>query len=101
MNKPKKVRKIYAELQRVYGSDISSQELLECASLIADASEDSIMKGGRTVLHGRTPFSELSVSEVMERWSWRLVCQDYKVEDDFDVQMPERALLEHTLLMAA
>lgn len=101
MNKPKKVRQIFAELQRVYAGEIPTQELLECASLIADASEDSISKSGNTVFHGRTPFSELPVSEVIENWSWHVVCQDHLGEDDFGVHIPSQVLLEHTLLMAA
>ncbi|EEB78523.1 hypothetical protein GPB2148_1419 [marine gamma proteobacterium HTCC2148] len=101
MNKPKKVRQIYAELQRVYGGEIPTHELLECASLIADASEDSISSSPKTAFHGRTPFSELPVNEVMERWSWRIVGQEYSAEDDFGPHMSQEALLEHTLSMAA
>ncbi len=33
MNKQKKVRQIYAELQRVYGGEISTQVLLELYDL--------------------------------------------------------------------
>ena len=101
MNKPRKVRQIYAELQRVYRTDISAHELLECASLIADASEDSIRSGGVTVHHGRTPFSELPVTEVMERWSWRIVSQDYTESDDYMPAVSQDVLIEHILAMAA
>ena len=101
MNNPKKVRQIYAELQRVYGGEIPTHELLECASLIADASEDSISPSPKTVHHGRTPFAELPVNEVMERWSWRIVSQEYSAEDDFSPHMSQEELLEHTLSMAA
>ena len=101
MNKPKKVRQIYAELQRVYGGDISAHELLECASLLADASEDSISSGGVTLHNGRTPFSELPVTEVMERWSWRIVSQDYVENDDYMPHMAQDVLIDHALAMAA
>ena len=101
MNKPKKVRQIFAELQRVYAGEIPTHELLECASLIADASEDPISKSGKTVHHGRTHFSELPVREVIENWSWRIVCQDHIEEDDFGVHVPSQVLLEHAILMAA
>jgi hypothetical protein len=101
MNKPKKVRQIYAELQRVYGGEIPAHELAECASLIADAADSSIRVSPKTAFHGRTPFSELPVDEVMERWSWRVVSQEYSAEDDFNPHIPQEALLEHALLMAA
>tara|TARA_R110002072_G_scaffold242519_3_gene401277 strand:- start:126 stop:431 length:306 start_codon:yes stop_codon:yes gene_type:complete len=101
MNKPKKVRQIYAELLHVYGGEIPTHELLECASLIADASEDSISPSPRTLHNGRTPFSELPVNEVMERWSWRIVSQDYPSTDDYISQVAQDVLIEHTLAMAA
>lgn len=101
MNKPQQVRQIYAELQSVYGGEIPAHELLECASLIADAAEDSIRPSGNTAHLGRTPFSELPVNEVMERWSWRIVSQEYAADDDFGPQIPQEVLLEHTLSMAA
>jgi hypothetical protein len=101
MTKPKKVREIYAELQHVYGGEIPAQELLECASLIVDATEDSINPSGKTVHHGRTPFLELPVHEVMERWSWRIVSQEDSGEDDFGSYIPQDVLLEHVLSMAA
>jgi len=101
MNKPKKVREIYAELLSVYGGEIPTHELLECASLIADAAEDSISPSPRTAFHGRTPFAELPVDEVMERWSWRIVSQEYSFEDDFGPNISQETLLENTLFMAA
>ena len=101
MNKPKKVRQIYAELQRVYGGEIPTHELLECASLIADAADYTISPSPKTVFHGRTSFSELPVDEVMERWSWRIVSQEYSSDDDFEPHISQEDLLEQTLSMAA
>jgi hypothetical protein len=101
MNKPKKIRQIYAELQRVYGGDIPALELLECAALFVSATEDSIMPAPKTGMHGRTPFVELPVHEVIEQWGWRIVCQEYFEEDDFEVQIPQGLLIEQTLAMAA
>ena len=101
MNKPKKVREIFAELQRVYAEEIPATELLECASLIADASDGSIMSGVKTGFNGRSPFSELPVNEVIENWGWRVVCQEYAVEDDFDVNVPLEELLDQAIRMAA
>ena len=47
------------------------------------------------------PEYALPVDEVMERWSWRIVSQEYASEDDFGPHISQEALLEHTLSMAA
>ena len=101
MNKPKKVRQVFAELQRVYGGDIAAHELLECASLIAEASEDSILDTKVGFRRGPTPFSELPVDIVMEQWSWRVVNQEYEGGDDFMPHVPQDVLLEQVLARAA
>jgi hypothetical protein len=101
MNKPNKVRQIYAELQSVYGGEIPARELLECASLIAEATEDSILETQVSLHVGRTPFAELPVDEVMTNWSWRVVNQEYEGGDDFMPQITQEMLLEHVLAIAA
>ncbi len=101
MNKPNKVRQIFAELQRVYAGDIPAHELLECASLIAEASEDSIRETRVSLHAGRTPFAELPVDEVMAKWSWRVVNQEYGGGDDFMPQVSQEVLFEQALAIAA
>lgn len=101
MNKPKKVREVFAELQRVYGGDIASHDLLECASLIVEATEDSIMETRVTLRNGRTPFAELPIDEVMTNWGWRVVNQEYEGGDDFMPQVTQEMLLDHVLAIAA
>ena len=101
MNKPKQVRQIYAELQRVYGGDIAAHDLLECASLIVEATEDSILETQVSLHAGRTPFAELPVDEVMTNWSWRVVNQEYEGGDDFMPQVTQEMLLNHALAIAA
>jgi hypothetical protein len=32
---------------------------------------------------GRTPFEELPLDQLYERWPWKLVCQEVRVEDDY------------------
>lgn len=101
MNKPSKVRKIYAELKSVFGEEMPAHELLECAALIANASEDSIKPVAKTTFDGRAPFIELPVDEVMEMWSWRIVSQEFVGEDDFGPDIPEEFLFEQALSLAA
>ena len=48
---------------------MSSSELLECASLIISASEDTLYEPVVEYRTGRVPFSELPVNLVMEKRS--------------------------------
>ena len=101
MNKPTKVRRIYAELKSVYGKEMPAHEILECATLIADASADSIRPTRNFVHQGHTPFSELPVDEVIEHWSWQVVSQEFVSEDDFGPDIPEEFLLQQAISIAA
>ena len=59
MRKSDKVRQVYAELKAIYGEDMSSREILECASLLVDATEETLYEPANNLRMGRVPFSEL------------------------------------------
>jgi len=101
MTRSKKVREIYSELKSIYGDDISSRELLECASLIVDASENSLYEPKISNRIGRVPFSELPVNLVMEDYSWKVLNREIVWEDDFSPQISQQELIEQCLELAA
>jgi hypothetical protein len=97
MQKTRKVREIYAELKSACGEVMSSRELLECASLIISASEDTLYEPVVEYRTGRVPFSELPVNQVMENWSWQVLNREMIWEDDFMPYVPKQALIEQCL----
>jgi hypothetical protein len=101
MQKTKKVRLVFSELQCIYGEEMEAHELLELASLMVRASEDSIIDIKFGFQRGPTLFSELPVCDVMERFGWRIVEQDYREsEDDFMPFVSEQFLLDEVMSTA-
>ena len=101
MTKSKKVREIFAELTSVYGDDLSSREILECASLIVDAHEGSLYEPKNSNRIGGVPFSELPVNLVMENYGWKVLNREVVWEDDFSPQISQQELIEQCLELAA
>ena len=52
MQKTKKVRLVFSELQCIYGEDMEAHELLELASLMVRASEDEFAEQCGFVIFG-------------------------------------------------
>lgn len=101
MRKSEKVREVYAELKAVYGDEMTSREILECASLMIDATEDSLYEPAVPTHMGRVPFSELPVHVVFEDWSWKVLNREILWEDDFTPPVSKTLLIEQCLLKAA
>jgi len=101
MTRSKKVREIYTELKSIFSDDLSSRELLECASLIVDASEDSLYEPKISNRIGRLPFSELPVNLVIEKYGWKIMSREVVWEDDFTPQISQQELIEQCLERAA
>ncbi len=97
MQKPQKVREIYAELKSACGDLMSSSDLLECASLIVNASEDTLYEPRVEYRTGRIPFSELPVYQVFEKWSWKVLECEMIWEDDFLPHVHQHVLIEQCL----
>jgi hypothetical protein len=101
MKKPEKVREIYAELKSVYGVAMTSRELLECASLMVQASEDSLYEPKTDFRVGRSPFSELPVNMIIENWSWKVMNREMIWDDDYIPHEPQSVMIERCLEYAA
>lgn len=101
MNRSKKLRSVYAELKSALGDDLSSQELLDCAAMMVDASEDSIIEPSLSSHSGRLPFSELPVNQVIENYGWKILNRECLWEDDYMPPQSNQQLIEECLLRAA
>lgn len=101
MRKSEKVRQVYAELKTVFAGELTAQEILQYASLMVEASEDSLYEPALPSQQGRVPFSELPVHVVLENWSWRIVNREVVWEDDFSPGVPTEELIQQCLRMAA
>lgn len=101
MNRSKKLRSVYAELKQTLGNSLSPEELLECALLMVDASEDSIYEPNMNNRPGRTPFSELPVNHVIENYGWLVVNREQLWEDDFAPQLTDEMRIEACIAKAA
>ena len=97
MQKPQKVREVYAELKLAFGDEMSARELLGCASQIVNASEDTLYDPNVEYRRGRVPFAELPVNLVMENWSWKVLNREMVWVDDFMPQVPKQVLIEQCL----
>ena len=97
MQKPQKIREIYAELKSACGGVMSPGELLECASLIVSASEDTLYEPKVELRTGRVPFSELPLDQVIENYPWKVVSREMVWEDDFMPHVPRQVLIDQCL----
>ena len=84
MNRPQKVKQVYIELRQALGQAAEPSELLECAAMLVSISEKQVGVPRCGTDEGRTPFEELPLDQLYERWPWRLVCQEVRVEDDYE-----------------
>ena len=65
MTKPAMIRQIFAELRNTLGPETPAYELLECASLIAEANDNPLNGGGAFLSDGKTSLCELPVNQVI------------------------------------
>lgn len=101
VRKSEKVREVYAELKAVFSEDMTAREILECASLMVEATEESLYEPALPSQQGRLPFSQLPVHVVFEDWSWRILNREVIWEDGYSPHISEKDLIEHCLQMAA
>jgi len=101
MNRSKKLRRVYAELKNASGGDLSTQDLLDCAALMVDASEDSLYEPRISNRVGRIPFSELPVNHVIENYGWKVMNREILWEDDFAAPRPPQMLIDECIARAA
>ena len=101
MRKTEKIRRVFFELKSALDGEMTAREILEGASLIVEASEDSLYEPAANEPNGRVLFSELPVHLVFENWSWRVLDGDPLAEVEDLPRMPTEALIEHCLRMAA
>ena len=85
MNRPRKIRIVFAELSQVIGNIMSQTELLECASLMVEACDDTLTGGGVYLHDGRPALCELPVYEVIDKWPWELVRDEYIAPSTHDM----------------
>ena len=101
MNRPQKVKKVYIELRRVLGPTAEPSELLECAAMLVSVSEKQVGVPRCATNGGRTPFEELPLDQLYERWPWKLVCQEVRVEDDYAVREDPSSIIDQLCAQAA
>ena len=101
MSKPQQIREVYAELKDVLGDSHNSSEVLECAALIVDLASDRKYGLRCGTSDGRTPFVELPLDILYSSWGWKLVCQEFKTEDDYVVAQRPLDLIDNLCRVAA
>ena len=84
MTKPAMIRQIFAELRNTLGPETPAYELLECASLIAEANDNPLNGGAAFLSDGKASFCELPVNQVIGTWGWELVEHDYRSASTYD-----------------
>ncbi len=99
MNRSQAIRQIYHELQKSLGGEATPAEILDCAKLVLDCAEDVDTGNHYKLRKLRTPFVELGVDELIEKWSWKIMCRDYRGEDDY-IPRPRTGDLIDQLLAA-
>lgn len=101
MNRPQKVKRIYIELRRSLGPEAEPSELLECAAMLVNISDKQVGTPRSATNEGRTPFEELPLDQLYERWPWKLVCQEVLVEDDYKVREDPASIINQLCAQAA
>lgn len=101
MNNSNKVRGVYAVLKDVVGDEMSSRELLRCAALMVDASEDSLYEPVVSLNVGPPPISELPLNVIFEHMSWKLINREMQWDDDYVPHQSQEVLLEQCIALAA
>ncbi len=101
MNKSQKIKAIYREMKTVMGDTMTSREILESAHLFLETNEkienESLTDFGIV----RTPFVELPVNEVMNKWEWKVLNRECFFEDDYIPHENYDELINNCLQMAA
>ena len=101
MNRPQKVKRVYVELRQALGPIAEPSELLECAAMLVNISEKQVGVPRCATHEGRTPFEELPLDQLYSRWPWKLVCQEVRVEDDFEVREDPSSIINQLCAQAA
>ena len=101
MNRPQRVREVYAELKEIMGNTMSPADLLECAWLIVRSADGYDIRPRYDLRTGTTPFEELPLDVLFDKWSWRLVCRDYQPEEPYTPHERPEDLLDQLFRFAA
>lgn len=83
MNRSTMFRRIFSELHDALAGAASEVEILECAQLVLNCAEDEDVGNHYKLRKLRTPFIEMGLDELIEKYSWKVMCQEYHVEDDY------------------
>ena len=101
MNRPQKVKQVYAELRRTLGPAAKPSELLECAATLVSISEKQVGVPRCATNEGRTPFEELPLDQLYTRYPWKLVCQEVRIDDDYATNENPTSIINHLCAQAA
>ena len=101
MNRPQKVKRIYIELRRAVGPLAKPSELLECAAMLVSISEKQVGIPRCATNEGRTPFEELPLDQLYARHPWKLVSQEVRVEDDYEIRENPTSIIDQLCAQAA
>ena len=101
MNRSKVFRHIYAELYQALGNTVTEAEILECAKIVMDCAEDADVGNHYKLRKLRTPFVELSVDELIDKWSWKIMCREYRPQEEYAPRQRPQELINQLLDRAA
>jgi hypothetical protein len=101
MNRSKVFRHIFAELNQALGNAATQAEILDCARIVMDCAEDADVGSHYKWRKLRTPFVEMGVDELIDKWSWKIMCREYRPQDDYDSQQVPQDLINQLLHQAA
>jgi hypothetical protein len=105
MNRPKKICAVFTELFNFYQDEMSAVEILDCASLIVEACDDTLSNGGADLRDGKPALCDRPVYEVISRWPWELVRDQYAITsihdelpmDDYMCHIPVEERLQESM----
>jgi len=73
MNRPSKIRKIYAELRRALGDDIPAHELINTAAALLELYTEDDTGPHLRLVGGRVAFDQLPLDEALSDGGWRVM----------------------------
>ena len=73
MNRSTRVRQVYEVLRDSNVDDLSPRELLRCAALMVEASDEPLHGPATSLNVGPPPISELPLHVIFEQMSWKLI----------------------------
>jgi len=97
MLKAAKVKQIYAILKEVAGDRLDTRELLESASSLVDAIEESLYEPKFSLQVGPPSISEMPLHVVFEEMSWKVFNRGYSNEEESFYYNNPQAVIDYFL----